>query len=469
MTMTADDFFTTNITDNKYEGCQLNSINELNKDFYCNTNGKHNKTEVRKKAISDFVNEINRKFSTKLLHELDITPFTFDDEFEANTKQQIFSIRGSTFDDLKIYTGNIVGSIIYKSQIFNINCRFGNDFLQYMIANSSGFLELENLGAIDKNLGLGEWVMIYYWKLQLKKAFSLGLYKTYQKKKENLSTIRGNIDINAVLRKNYFDGKTVCNFKQHSFNNELNAVITMALSKVFKSKYQSIVTDTYQIKSAFDSISTSKINLNHIKNHKVINPYFKKYNQVFDLSLKILKDEFANVGESKSDFSAFLFDISLLFEHHVRKVLKQRLTLFPKNKKEFYIPNGISTNSIYPDVIVDFGNNEIGIYDVKYKNFNFQDGVSREDKFQLVSYVAMHLSQYKVIECGIIYPLREDDINSKAKIKQQCLRVGKEEIPFIVRFYTVYKSVNDQKLSDEDFLRKFMSSKLTVCDTSFTT
>ncbi len=468
----ASSFFKTAIQDNNYSGYSLEAIEteRYSEQFNCSIGKESNNSQFRRKeGIKNYIHELYNHISSKVLSELNITQITFDDEFEANKDQKIFNISGSTFDNLKIYTGNIVGSIIYKSQIFNINCRFGNDFLQYMIANSSGFLELENLGAIDKNLGLGEWVMIYYWKLQLKKAFSLGLYKTYQKKKENLSTIRGNIDINAVLRKNYFDGKTVCNFKEHSYNNELNAVITMTLSKVFKSKYQSIVNDVYQIKSAFDSINTSKIN--QIRNHKVINPYFKKYNQVFDLSLKILKDEFANVGESKSDFSAFLFDISLLFEHHIRKILKQNLTLFPKKKKEFCIPNGISTNNIYPDVIIDFGNNEIGIYDVKYKNFDFRNGVNREDKFQLISYVATHMSKYSIIECGVIYPLREDGndyIENKAKIRQQCLRVGKKEIPFLVRFYTVCKSVNNQKLSDEDFLKKFMSGKSTVCDTSFT-
>ncbi len=231
-----------------------------------------------------------------------------------------------------------------------------------------------------------------YWKLQLKKAFSLGIYKTYQKKRDIITTIRGSININSFLRKEFFDGKTDCEFKEHSYKNELNTVINMALNKVFKSKYQPIVSDIYNIKNAFNSINNRSLNLKTLQNKKVINPYFKKYNQVFDLSLKILRDEFANVGESKSELSAFIFDISLLFEHHIRKVLKQRLTLFPKNKKEFSIPNGIYENNIYPDVIIDYGNNNVGVYDVKYKNFDFLNGVKREDKFQLITYVASHFS-----------------------------------------------------------------------------
>lgn len=321
-----------------------------------------------------------------------------------------------------------------------------------MIANTSGFLELENLGSINKKLGLGEWILTYYWKLQLKKAFSLGIYKTYKKKKENLTSVKGAIDINFFMKKQHFDGKTVCVFKEHSYKNELNSVINMALTKVFKSKYQSIVSDIYNIKNAFSSINTKELNLKAIQNRKVINPYFKKYNQVFDLSLKILNEEFANVGESKSDFSAFLFDISLLFEHHIRKILKQTFTLFPKNKKEFSIPNGICENNIYPDVIIDYGNNEIGVYDVKYKNFDFIEGVNREDKFQIITYVATHLEKYNVVDCGIIYPLAESEFGKTLSTKQQTLRIDKKVIPFKIKFYKICEDLKKQSKTDIEFM-----------------
>lgn len=452
--MNAKEFFQNFINDNNYKGLSLDySINPTWQDDVFH-NKKRNKEKFRKEGIADFINDLYRNLASKNLSEFDISKITFDEEFEANQEQKIFELSGYNFDNLKIYTGNIVGSIVYKSQNFNINCRFGNEFLQYMIANTSGFLELENLGSINKNLGLGEWILTYYWKLQLKKAFSLGLYKTYQKKKENLTSIKGSIDINSFIKKEYFDGKTVCEFKEHSYNNELNSVINMALTKVFKSKYQPIVSDVYNIKNAFSSINTKVLNIKTIQNKKVLNPYFKKYNQVFDLSLKILKDEFANVGESKSDFSAFLFDISLLFEHHIRKILKQTYTLFPKNKKEFSIPNGIYENNIYPDVIIDYGNGKIGVYDVKYKNFDFINGVKREDKFQLITYVATHLEKYNVVDSGIIYPLKESEFEKVKDMKQQKLRIDKKEIPFKIIFYKIFADIKKQPEVDLKFMNE---------------
>ena len=453
--MNAKDFFNSEIKDNSFNGYSLNKLSDFNIDFYCNTYRKHTSHyEIRKNGIVAFIKELHKKLANKSLSELNLSQITFDEEYEENQEQKIFDISGYSFDNLKIFTGNIVGSIVYKSNNFNINCRFGNEFLQYMIANTSGFLELENLGSINKNLGLGEWILIYYWKLQLKKAFSLGIYKTYQKKKENLTFIKGSIDINSYIKKEYFDGKTVCNFKEHSYKNELNSVINKALTKVFKSKYQPIVADIYDVKNAFNSINTKEVNLKLIQKKKVLNPYFKKYNQVFDLSLKILKDEFANVGESKSDFSAFLFDISLLFEHHIRKILKQTYTLFPKNKKEFSIPNGIYENNIYPDVIIDYGNNNIGIYDVKYKNFDFSNGVKREDKFQLITYIATHLKKYNVIDSGIIYPLKESEFGNTVNVKLQVLKIDKKEIPFKIQFYKICDDIKKQIEIDKEFMRE---------------
>lgn len=450
--MRAKDFFDSEIKDNSFKGHYLNQITKFSVDFNCDTYRKRTShQEIRKIGIVNFVKELHRNIASKKVSELNLTQIIFDEEFEANEEQRIFELSGYGFNDLIIHTGNIVGSIVYKNHNFNINCRFGNDFLQYMIANTSGFLELENLGSINKNLGLGEWILIYYWKLQLKKAFSLGIYKTYQKKRDVITTIRGSININSFLRKEFFDGKTDCEFKEHSYKNELNTVINMALNKVFKSKYQPIVSDIYNIKNAFNSINNRNLNLKTLQNKKVINPYFKKYNQVFDLSLKILRDEFANVGESKSELSAFIFDISLLFEHHIRKVLKQRFTLFPKNKKEFFIPNGIYENNIYPDVIIDYGNDNIGVYDVKYKNFDFLNGVKREDKFQLITYVATHLNKYNVVECGIIYPLKESDFDKTLEMTDQILNIDKKEIPFKISFYKICNDLKEQTKIDKKF------------------
>jgi len=178
----------------------------------------------------------------------------------------------------------------------------------------------------------------------------------------------------------------------------------------------------------------------------------------------ILNEDFGSTGEK--DFSAFLFDISLLFEHHIRSLLQTKFQLNAKNNREFIIPNGLGYSNIYPDVIIYNDDGSISIYDVKYKHFGYE--VNREDRFQLVSYVALYMHKHKIKECGFIYPKK---LNKESNnMKTQTLKIAGEEIPFKIIFYdiaeeekqdneeknefTLFK--NRQKKFDEVFLNAFL-------------
>lgn len=439
--MKKTDFLKTQIKDNNYKGLSLDELNEKDK-----------------KSAYDILQKAYAEFSKKNIKEL-VTSTSFGEEFDANQEQKLFELKGDNVDNSKIYTFNLVGTILYQKHTLNINSRFGDYFLQYMIASSNGFLELENSGGFDdKEVSLAEWIFVYYFKIKLKDAFNLGMYKTYTKKSEDLLSIRGQIDINYYIKKEIFDGKTRCNYKDHSYENEINYVISLAINKVFK-KYPSIVQDIHTIKNAFNEIEHKKQSIKFLKNKKVKNPFYNKYNEVFKLAFNIINDDFGATGQK--DFSAFLFDISLLFEHHIRILLKQKFNLSIKNQKEFTIPNGINQNNIYPDIVIENEDGSISIYDVKYKHFREtgeNNGVNREDRFQLVSYVAIYSQKYEIKECGFIYP----SITNQ-KEKTQSLYVFDKEIPFKIKFYTIADTkekkfkdfILNQKEEDEVFLESF--------------
>ena len=462
--MRASEFFSNQICDNQITPIQVSEYLELSDDFYCKTSGKKYKEQLRIDAISKFLKDTRRELQNIDLNEYNISYLINDGEFDLNRDNIIINITGDSFHEMKLSTSNIVGSLNINGHQLNINSRFGNQFLAYMIANTSGFIELENFGGISNKKGLGEWILLLYWKNCLKRAFSQGIYKTYQKKRENLSTVRGSIDINHWIKKqDYFDGKTMCEFKEHSFDNNINKVIFLALQKVSKSLYADMINDIYDIKRAFQSVSFKNLNFNY-KDSSVSNPFYKNYNEVFELSKRILQDQFMSFSSNESNFSAFLFDISLLFEHHIRKVLKQKFTLRPKDVVEFKVPNGVSENKIFPDVVIDYGNNEIGIFDVKYKRFQTEGpspGVKREDRFQLISYIAMYSSKYKVINSGIIYPCEEADfhkLNDKTK-NDQIIKISNNQVKFGVFFYKVSENITQQPSFDQEFLNSFQNPK----------
>ena len=460
--MKATDFFLNQICDNQISPIRINEHIYPSEDFYCNTSGKwqKHKKQEREEAVSRFLKDVRRELGKVDLNDYNISYLIDDGEFDMNRDLGILNISGDSFAEMMISSGNIVGSLNLKGEQLNINCRFGNRFLAYMIANTSGFIELENFGSISNKKGLGEWILLLYWKNCLKHAFARGIYKTYKKQRENLTTVRGSIDINHWIKKeykNYFDGKTMCEFKEHSFDNNINKVISLAIRKVSKSVYGDLLHDIYDIKRAFQSIPFENLNYNFDDN-QVSNPFYWNYNEVFNLSKRILQDQFMSFSSRDASFSAFLFDISLLFEHHVRKVLKKEFTLRPKDLVEFKVPNGVSESNIFPDVIIDYGNKEIGVFDVKYKRFQTEGptpGVKRDDRFQLISYIAYYSNHYKVVNSGFIYPCEEDhytELTSKLK-HAQTINISGNKIPFGIYFYRVASDIRLQNAIDQEFSR----------------
>jgi len=390
----------------------------------------------------------------EILNSSKPTIFGFGEEFELNY-EEVFRYEGYNFDTLRLYTNNIVGTIIYDKFRIDIGSRFGDNFLKYMIASSEGFLEFENFGNLDNNVGIAEWLLIYYWKIKLKSAFRLGLYKTYKEKNEELSSIRGRIDFNS-LHKFKLKAKLNCYYREHSYINEINETIKRALVKVSKSKhYSKFIKDITPIKRTFFDLANLNIALSNLKNKKILNPFYMPYQEVYRLSLQILENQFFNFS-NKSKFNALLFDVSLLFEHFIRKLLIHNgFILNEKNKKEFAIPDGIKYRDIYPDIIIYHSDDTVSIYDVKYKKFSFAEGIKREDRFQITSYAALISSKYNIRECGIIYPVESSRVE---KLPVQKLNICNKEIPFKVLFYEVEKNLENQKEKDMKFINQLKTT-----------
>ena len=439
-----------------FKNLEDNSFYQLKDEINLNTwdlNINKKTEETRKEYLLELIKNLYGYLKT-------IKPeiITFGEEFEASY-EEVFSYEGYDFNSLKLYTNNIIGTIVYNNVTINIKSRFGDDFLKYMIASSEGFLEFEDLGSVNQKIGIAEWLLIYYWKIKLKSAFRLGLYKTYKEKKEVLSSIKGKIDFNS-LNKFKLKAKLDCSYREHSYINEINETIKRALIKVSKTKnYAEIIEDITPIKRTFFDLSNFNISLKNLKNKKILNPFYMPYQEVYNLSLQILENRFFNFSQS-SKFNALLFDVSLLFEHFIRKLLIHNgFSIQQKNKKELKIPNGIDYNNAYPDIIIFHSDGSISVYDVKYKRFNFNEGIKREDRFQITSYAALLSSKYKIKECGIIYPIETNNElyqTYKNKLSYQSLNIcnSKKEIPFRVLFYEINKDLKNQKEKDKEFIEK---------------
>jgi 5-methylcytosine-specific restriction enzyme subunit McrC len=77
---------------------------------------------------------------------------------------------------------------------------------------------------------------------------------------------------------------------------------------------------------------------------------------------------------------------------------------------------------------------------VKYKSFDNRYGVSREDLFQVISYLSVYSTRYDIKSCGFIYPVRKGTTGKS--VYSEKLKAFKD-IDFYVFFLEVLDSGDD--------------------------
>ena len=400
--------------------------------------------DVLRKLACDLNSRLRDKgFVEKNLH-------LFGENYEHNTDDNLLNILGWNDDNYMIETGNLVGCVSTKNLTLNISSRFGDNFLKYLITYTEGFLEVPETGNVGKG-GLYDWLMVFLWKNSLKRAYRLGIPKQYIEQHERRFTVKGNIDVLDYAVNQGKDGRTLCHFYQHDYNNPVTQLIAYTFSRI---EQKELIKDCIQLKNTFESCVEGKKRSLEVclDTRPITNPYYAEYNKVISLSKNILRRRFGDITDSSDISSAFLFDMSMLFEHYIRKVLKRKFSLFPKNEESMTISSGLgraNDRHLYPDIVVELesdvtGKKNIMVFDVKYKHFDTKYGIKREDLFQLHTYVLYLSNDYNVLSCGIIYPQEGDDIKETKSILRHPSYL--DGIPLHVIFFNIprYNSTDVQ-------------------------
>jgi len=99
-----------------------------------------------------------------------------------------------------------------------------------------------------------------------------------------------------------------------------------------------------------------------------------------------------------------------------------------------------------PDLVFESDGGQY-VFDVKYKAFDKQFGVKREDLFQLHTYIGQYGNEDSIKGCGFVYPISEekwDALNldkTQGLIKDDIHQQGKY-IPFYVLFLKIPKNTS---------------------------
>lgn len=394
---------------------------------------KITKPEHRENEIWKFINSVSRDIAQPL-EDKDKNLVLFNDEnYEHNTDDKFLSISGTDEKNFSLQTGNLIGFVKKGDYALKISSRFGDNFLKYIIADADGFLELKHTGGEQYTDGY-YWLLAYLWTIKLKRAFRLGLPKSYVTMNEKISKVRGCIDpVDFFLNKT--SGRYLCSYREHSY---VSPAVSLFINAYETIKQYPFCYQSHNIYNSFvfanKGIKRTKqelLNTSHFSN-----PFYSDYNVLIDLSKRVLQQQGADFGP-ENESSAYLFDVSMLFEYFIRKLLKRGgIPLLSKSEKRREIPAGcLGTYSrkLEPDIVIE-SNAGYYIFDVKYKTYNHRYGVNREDLFQLHTYIGQYANNGPIKGCGFIYPIPEDEFNKTDGLISDILNQHNNQIPFYVVF-----------------------------------
>lgn len=435
--------------------CQLNERKKG--EHYCAENDDYRIWSF----LSDITSITNSKNNGKLTL---IAP----GNYEHNTEDPLIRLQGTNARNFHLETGNQVGFIKQGKNTLKISSRFGDEFLKYIIADADGFLELKDKGG-EKSEDDYAWLLAFLWNIKFKRACRLGLPKQYVSRNERLHKPRGNLDVVDFFQ-NAQTGRFACRYREHSYQNDAVSLMVAAYEAMERrpSCAPIIKSSRPQYRAFVEANAGLRRNRRQLLDTPHFsNPFYSDYNTVIDLSKRVLRNQGASFGEAQ-DSSAFLFDVSMLFEYFVRKLLQRAgLSLLPKSDGDHKIPTGSLgyRRDLQPDILFDHDDQRY-VFDVKYKSFDKVWGAKREDLFQLHTYLGQFSNdKIPVRACGLIYPMREDrwqkfaEAGHKGWVHSKMQQQGHE-----VDFFTIFLRIPDK---GQDFaLRMQESCKEFICQFS---
>lgn len=401
-----------------------------------------------------------------------------EDGYSHDTQDPFLSATLRRDGGFSLATGNLIGSVSRRNNdgslagTVTIGSRFGDSFLRHIVSDADGFAALRNMGGVSNSEDGYDWLLGYYWNVRLQHAFRLGMPKCYRGRTELLSSVRGNVDV--VDYYGYSQrGRARCAYRELSYDNPAAELFVAAWdvlnrrpsTSVFCSKTVGIYQAFVQAVGGRIGKRKELLGVGHFRN-----AFYADYNSLIDLSKSILRD-WGDDFSVKEKADAVLFDMSMLYEYFLRKLFSRKGIKLVRKEHEYYrIPTcplvGQYSRKLIPDLVFDLGEH-VAVFDAKYKYYNEKYGVSREDVFQLHTYIGQYGNESPITACGFIYPILESrwckirngvDL-SRVVLSEPLCQQGRE-LRFIVAFLVVPDSVmrendEDRMLTDEEFRCQF--------------
>lgn len=260
-------------------------------------------------------------------------------------------------------------------------------------------------------------VLIYLFAKYTLNLLSNTLYQQYEEVNQELSFVKGRIDMNRYINDNLTKArwhKISCTFDAFEFDNEFNRIIKFVAKMLLNVAKQS---DNRQklreILFILDEVSDAPATAEQCQRIE-FNPMFEEFNTVRDYCHLFLTNSISLSHNNKLQLFAFLLPMEYVFEDFIFGFIDRELEDISAKAQES--SKHLDTQKHFklkPDLMLSIGERKI-IADTKYKviyhdSSDPKNGLSQADLYQMVAYAV----RFKLTEIILFYPDNIKGYNSE--------------------------------------------------------
>lgn len=336
-----------------------------------------------------------------IIHEYESLNFNIPAEFRRYFNNDWNGVKTTQYcGALKI--GNQQLTILPKIDKHNdaANLRY----LTYMLSYVYDLKVDESIASTDVENSLILELLISIFSRELINEVEKGLYREYISVQDNLRVMRGRFLAGLDARTNFVRDRIYCEYDEFSPDNPLNALFAYAIEVCRRStKSDENRRRLGILHLMFDDVRA------YYNPHTVIHWHRlnERFRHIYHVAVLILQNLTIRYDRTGSNDWAFMFDMNLLFEQFVGKIIK---TIEPTTILQ--AENNFGNLKLKPDILIP---NRL-IIDTKYKKVLGKEDVKRDDKYQMYVYG----KNYGINQTMLLYPKHLEDVNEK-------LYLGKRE------------------------------------------
>ncbi|AIJ06293.1 5-methylcytosine restriction system component-like protein [Methanocaldococcus bathoardescens] len=306
--------------------------------------------------------------------------------------------------------------------------------LLYILSYTNNLKIKENIANLAKNNDLFE-IYTYLFAKNLLGEIERGIYRDYNKREENLSYLKGKLNINKQIKHNLIKKhKLYCTHNEFSENNSINQILKYTvelLKNITKNpKNKKLLNDLSFIFEDVEYKIIIQKDFERITFNRM-NERFKPYIKMAEL---FIKNSSINLTTKDLETFSLIFNMEILFEKFIGNILrKYKDEIFGKTSLNVYLQykgcylmkddNGNEIFALKPDVVIKENDKTVLIIDTKYKklinNRSRNYNISQPDIYQMFAY----LKKYNCKNGILLYPKYEEEINKRFKFDNENLYI----------------------------------------------